>query len=217
MAAMAMALRVVVPPHPLLSHWLTVLRDAQTPQPLYGTALAELGRWLSYEALRDWLPQREVSVQTATASARGTVVDPAIPLLAISAVPGGLGLWQGGQAVLPAAQLGHVVVASDGLQWTNLPCPVPDTTGVLVYWGQLTEPEPLLLLLDHLAEQGVSGSRLRLITAVASAPALHAVGERHGALTLYTAAIDPDLDPHGQISPGIGSLDTRLIGYHCSH
>lgn len=214
---MAMALRVVVPPHPLLSHWLTVLRDAQTPQPLYGTALAELGRWLTYETLRDWLPQRQISVQTSTDSVQGQVVDPAVPLLAISALPGGLGLWQGGQAVVPAAQIGHVAVDRQGLQVVSLPSPISTKTGVLVFWGQLAEPEPLLLLLDLLADQGVSGSRLRLITAVAAAPALHAVGEKHGSLTIVTAAIDPDLTTDGQVVPGIGALDTRLIGYSCSH
>jgi len=213
MAAMAMALRVVVPPHPLLSHWLTVLRDGQTPQPLYGTALSELGRWLSYEALRDWLPQCELTVQSTAGCTQGKVVDPAIPLLAISAVPGGLGLWQGAQAVVPAAQIGHVAAGIDGLQWINLPLPVPANTGVLLFWGQLADPEPLLLLLDHLAEQGVVGARLRLITAVAAAPALHAVGERHGELTIYTAAIDPDLGPGGEIVPGIGPLEARLIGF----
>ena len=53
---MAMSLRVVVPPHPLIGHWLTMLRHRETPAALYATALQELGRWLTYEALRDWLP-----------------------------------------------------------------------------------------------------------------------------------------------------------------
>ncbi|MGA0279595.1 MAG: uracil phosphoribosyltransferase, partial [Vulcanococcus sp.] len=51
---MSKTLRVVVPPHPLIGHWLTVLRDRETPQPLFATAMAELGRWLTYEAMRDW-------------------------------------------------------------------------------------------------------------------------------------------------------------------
>ena len=44
---MSMSLRVVVPPHPLIAHWLTVLRDQQTPSPLFATAMAELGHWLT--------------------------------------------------------------------------------------------------------------------------------------------------------------------------
>ena len=47
---MAMSLRVVVPPHPLIGHWLTMLRHRETPAALYATALQELGRWLTYEA-----------------------------------------------------------------------------------------------------------------------------------------------------------------------
>ena len=50
---MAMSLRVVVPPHPLIGHWLTMLRHRETPPALYATTLHELGRWLTSEALRD--------------------------------------------------------------------------------------------------------------------------------------------------------------------
>ena len=62
---MAKTLRVVVPPHPLIAHWLTMLRHVGTPPSLYRTALEELGRWLTYEALRDWLPHRREEVHTA--------------------------------------------------------------------------------------------------------------------------------------------------------
>ncbi|MBM5800666.1 MAG: uracil phosphoribosyltransferase [Cyanobacteria bacterium K_DeepCast_35m_m2_023] len=210
---MAMALRVVVPPHPLISHWLTVLRDPQTPAPLFGSAMAELGRWLTYEALRDWLPQRDVSLETPHGSIQAQVVDPAVPLLAITALPTAIGLWQGAQAVLPAAQLGHVVVADGSLQLQSLPDPIASRCGVLLFWSELAEPEPLLLLLDRLAERGVSGQRLRLITTLVAAPALHELGQRHEALTLYTAGIDQDLDELGRIRPGLGSLASRLLGF----
>jgi uracil phosphoribosyltransferase len=213
MAAMAMALRVVVPPHPLLSHWLTVLRDVQTPQPLYATAMGELGRWLTYEAMRDWLPRRRVEVNSEASPTSGEVVDASIPLLAVIALRAGLGLWQGGQTVLPAAQVGHLRVTDGGFSLFALPEPLPQDCGVVLFWGELADPEPLLQVLDSLAAAGVQGARLRLITAIASAPALQAIGERHGELTLHCAAIDPDLDQAGVIRPGIGSVDTRLFGF----
>jgi len=210
---MAMALRVVVPPHPLLNHWLLLLRDQQTPTPLYGTAMAELGRWLSYEALRDWIPTRELSVTTAMGVAQGQIVDASVPLLAVVAVPESLGLWQGGQQVLPSAQLGTLSCSDGTLQSVSLPTTIPERCGVLLYWSALAAPEPLIAVLDHLAALGVSGPRLRMITAVAAAPALHTIGEAHGALTIYTAAIDSELDEEGRIGPGIGSVGDRLLGF----
>jgi uracil phosphoribosyltransferase len=213
MAAMAMALRVVVPPHPLIGHWLSVLRDQQTPPPLYATAMGELGRWLTYEALRDWLPHRPVALQTPLASCEGQVVDASVPLLALVCLRAGLGLWQGAQAVVPAAMVGHLRLAGERLIGLDLPDAVSASCGVLLFWPELAEPEPLLAVLDHLASLGVGGARLRLITAVAARPALHPVGERHGDLSLYCGAIDPDLDGQGRIVPGLGPIAERLFGF----
>ena len=102
---MSMSLRVIVPPHPLINHWLTMLRNPLTPKVLYATGLEELGRWLTYEALRDWLPNREEDITTPNGLVKGTVIESRVPILAVPNLPGGLEMWQGGRDVLPNASL----------------------------------------------------------------------------------------------------------------
>jgi uracil phosphoribosyltransferase len=209
MSTMVMALRVVVPPHPLIGHWLGVLRDRHTPAALYATATTELGRWLTYEALRDWLPHRRVAVDTALASVQADLVDATVPLVALPLLTAGLGLWHGAQSVLPSARVVHLWEQQGDIG--GLDAPIDPRAGVLLFCAELSDGERLIRVLDHLAEQGVAGDRLRVVTALASAPGLQALGERHGALTLYTAAIDPDLNPLGQTVPGIGVVGERLF------
>ena len=207
---MVMALRVVVPPHPLIGHWLGVLRDRHTPGSLYATATAELGRWLTYEAVRDWLPHRRIQLESPLAAAEADVVDPAVPLLALPLLTAGLGLWQGGQTVLPSAQVLHL---QERLGVITPPAgPIPPRCGVLLFVAELGDGESLLQLLDDLSALGVTGDRLRVITSLASGPGLKAVGERHGSLTIYAAGIDPDLNEAGAIVPGIGDVRQRLFG-----
>jgi uracil phosphoribosyltransferase len=215
---MSMSLRVVVPPHPLIGHWLTLLRDGATPSPLFATAMAELGRWLTYESLRDWLPHRRVTVETPLGRSEGQVVDPEIPLLVIPVLREGLGLWQGGQSVLPSAQLAHVGLEPCGPEhkphWflDDLPATIDTRSGVLVFLPCLASGSILLALLDRLQGLGVEGQRLRVITPLAANPGLQVVGERHGQLTIYCAGIDPEVDDHNRIVPGIGEVSERLYG-----
>ncbi|HAC64048.1 MAG TPA: uracil phosphoribosyltransferase, partial [Cyanothece sp. UBA12306] len=61
---MTFQLRVYVPDHPLIKHWLGVARDVNTPSVLFKTAMAELGRWLTYEGTRYWLPTLETTLET---------------------------------------------------------------------------------------------------------------------------------------------------------
>lgn len=213
---MAMSLRVVVPPHPLIAHWLTLARDASTPSPLFATAMTELGRWLTYEAVRDWLPQRSVRVTTPLAEAEGMVIDATVPLLVVPVLRGGLGLWQGGQTVLPAARVAHVGLdtASETTHWylDDLPSHLEDRLGVLIFLPVLASGRTLIALLERLAQLGVSGERLRVVTALTSAPGLRAVGESIHDLTIYCGCIDAELDDQGHVSPGFGDTAQRLYG-----
>ena len=214
---MALSLRVVVPPHPLIAHWLTLLRDRSTPSPLFATAMGELGKWLTYEALRDWIPHSSIQVATPLGTAEGTVIDPAIPLLAVPVLRGGLGLWQGAQGVVPAARVCHVGIdapPSQSPHWylDDLPGVIEQRVGVLVWLPQIASGRTLLTLLERLRKAGVEGARLRVITALASSPGLKVVGEATDALTIYCACIDPELNDQGQILPGFGDPVQRLYG-----
>ena len=195
-----MSLRVVVPPHPLIGHWLTMLRHRDTPPALYATAMQELGRWLTYEALRDWLPHRKERVPTPLSETEGTVVETGVPLLAIPTLPVGLELWQGARSVLPEASL----------CLNGVPSSIEANAGVILFVDQIGDGDAILTHLRQLQELGVDGRRLRLITALCSSPGLKRLGEEISDLTLHTACIDEGVDGEGQIDPGIGDPVRRL-------
>uniref|UniRef100_M4E387 Uncharacterized protein n=1 Tax=Brassica campestris TaxID=3711 RepID=M4E387_BRACM len=56
--------KVLAPPHPLVKHWIFVMRNDQPPTAISlnsfeivsGNAIAEIGRLLMFEASREWLP-----------------------------------------------------------------------------------------------------------------------------------------------------------------
>ena len=197
---MAMTLRVVVPPHPLIGHWLTMLRHRDTPPALYATGLQELGRWLTYEALRDWLPHRKERVPTTASETEGTVVEASVPLLAVPSLPCGLELWQGARSVLPDA----------ALCLNGIPEEIEANAGVILFVDQVTDGKAVLRQLQQLKEQGIDGRRVRLITALCASPGLKLLGEEIPDLTLHTACIDETLNEDGQVEPGIGDPLRRL-------
>ena len=215
---MSKALRVVVPPHPLIGHWLTLLRDRDTPPALFSTAMAELGRWLTYEAIRDWIPYQRVSVTTPLASTEGTVVDGSVPMLAVPVLRAGLGLWEGARPVLPSAAVAHMGFHRDersgaaSCYFDGPPDTIPANAGVLVFDPMVATAGTLIQVLERLEAKGVSGPRVRVISTLAASPGLKRLGERYGDLTIYTGCIDAELDDQHRILPGLGDAGDRLYG-----
>ncbi len=197
---MAMTLRIIVPPHPLIAHWLTMLRNASTPAPLYSTALEELGRWLTYEALRDWLPHRNEAVTTPETKTEGKVIDFSVPLLALPLMPEGFSLWQGARMVLPNSHL-----CLEGV-----PNVIEKNAGIVIFVDQIATGQKLLLELELLKKQAVEPQRIRVVTALTAAPGLKNLAECFPELNIYTASIDPDVSEEGMIVPGIGNPLIRL-------
>jgi len=211
--ASSMSLRVIVPPHPLVAHWLTVLRDKNTPPPLFASAMKELGRWLSYEAIRDWLPQQAVQVETPHSSCDGFVIDPTAALLVVPLLTTGLGLWAGGQEVLPNARVAHLGFSDQGTTYLNcLPNQIGERVGVVVFDAVLASGSNLIKVLSALDEKSVRGEQVRAICAVAAAPGLRQVAEQFPNLSIYTACIDAELDDNNCVVPGLGNANHRLYG-----
>ena len=215
---MALQLRVFVPPHPLVKHWLGVARDANTPSSLFRTAMTELGRWLTYEAVREWLPTFDTTITTPLAPCPATFVNPEVPMVIIPILRAGLALMEGAQSVLPLASVYHVgfVRNEETLEATcylnKLPTTLDAETRVLISEPMLATGGTMLAAMADLLQRGIQPDNVRVVAIVASPIALQKLAEAYPALTIYAAMIDEGLDDKGYIVPGLGDAGDRTFG-----
>ena len=195
-----MSLRVIVPPHPLISHWLTILRNPTTPEILYATGLEQLGTWLTYEALRDWIPNRKEQIDTSTGKTECTIIDPDIPILAIPYLPAGLELFRGARNLIP----------NSSLCIGGLPNEIDQNAGIIFYIDQITTGKMLLKDLKRLKDKKIDSRRIRVIAALTANPGLKEIGKNIQDLNIYCACIDPELISDSELSPGIGDPSLRI-------
>ncbi|MEQ8757616.1 MAG: uracil phosphoribosyltransferase [Coleofasciculus sp. G1-WW12-02] len=215
---MALQLRVYVPPHPLIKHWLGVARDAATPSPLFKSAMTELGRWLTYEAIRDWLPTEDLMVQTPLAPCPATMVNPETPLVVVPILRAGLALLEGAQTLLPLASIYHLGMVRDeetleaNCYLNKLPQQFAPGTRILITEPMLATGGTMMSAIAELTKRGADPGFIRIISVVAAPPALQKLGGDYPSLTIYTATIDEELSQQGFIVPGLGDAGDRAFG-----
>ncbi len=218
---MTLQLRVYVPPHPLIKHWLGVARDVSTPSPLFKSAMVELGRWLTYEAIRDWLPTEDIMVQTPVAPCPATMVNPEVPLVVVPILRAGLALLEGAQTLLPLASIYHLGLVRNeetleaSCYLNKLPSELDPQTRVLITEPMLATGGSIMMAMAELTKRGVDPALTRIISVVAAPPALQKLSASYSSLTIYTAIIDEGLNSQGYIVPGLGDAGDRSFGtYH---
>jgi len=215
---MTLQLRVYVPPHPLIKHWLAVARDAATPSVLFRSAVTELGRWLTYEAARDWLPTQETMVQSPLDSCPATVIDPQMPVAVVPILRAGLGLLEGAQTLLPLASIYHLGLVRDeetlqpSCYLNKLPEKFDPQTRVLITDPMLATGGSIMTAMAELTQRGIDPALTRIVCVVAAPPALQKLSAAYPGLIIYTAAIDEKLNSKGYIVPGLGDAGDRIFG-----
>jgi len=213
-----MQLRVYVPPHPLIRHWLAVSRDEATPVVLFRTAMVELGRWLTYEAIRDWLPTIETTVQTPLTDCPATLINPEVPLAIIPILRAGLALLEGIQASLPLASIYHLGIVRDEetlashCYLNKLPERFEPQTRILISEPMLATGGTIMTTMAELTKRGADPALTRIISVIAAPPALQQLSINYPALSVYTATIDEGLNERGFIVPGLGDAGDRTFG-----
>lgn len=215
---MTLQLRVYVPPHPLIKHWLGVARDVATPSPLFKSAMVELGRWLTYEAIRDWLPTEDIMVQTPLAPCSATMVNTQTPLVVVPILRAGLALLEGAQTLLPLASVYHLGLVRNeetleaSCYLNKLPKQFDPETRVLITDPMLATGGSILMAMDELTNRGVNPALTRIICVVAAPPGLQRLGAAYPSLTIYSAMLDEGLNSKGYIVPGLGDAGDRAYG-----
>ena len=215
---MTLQLRVYVPPHPLIKHWLAVARDVATPPVLFRSAITELGRWLTYEAAREWLPTIETMVQSPLDSCPATLIDPEVPVAVVPILRAGLGLLEGAQSLLPLASIYHLglVRNEETLEPTcylnKLPEKFDPQTRVLITDPMLATGGSMMLAMAELTQRGIDPAMTRIVCVVAAPPALQKLSAAYAGLNVYTATIDEIVNNQGYIVPGLGDAGDRIYG-----
>jgi uracil phosphoribosyltransferase len=215
---MASQLRVYVPEHPLIKHWLGVARDENTPPVLFKTAMGELGRWLTYEAARYWLPTVDTEVKTPLAIAKASLIDPQTPCVIVPILRAGLALMEGAQGLLPLAKIYHLGLVRNettlepSLYLNKLPERFAPGTHLLLLDPMLATGNTIMAALDLLMARGIDANLIRLVSVVAAPSALQKLSNSHPYLTIYTAMIDEQLNDQGYIVPGLGDAGDRCFG-----
>jgi len=215
---MTLQLRIYVPPHPLIKHWLAVARDAATPSVLFRTAMTELGRWLTYEAAREWLPTQETTVNSPLASCPATFINPEMPIAVVPILRAGLGLLEGAQTLLPLASIYHLGLVRDeqtlqpSCYLNTLPEKFDPQTRVLITDPMLATGGSIMRAMAELTHRGVDPILTRIVCVVAAPPALQQLSAAYPGLIIYTATIDETVNNQGYIVPGLGDAGDRIFG-----
>jgi uracil phosphoribosyltransferase len=215
---MAPQLKIYVPPHPLIKHWLGVARDKNTPSTLFKTAMVELGRWLTYEAMREWLPTFNTEVETPLAVTSTTLINPQVPIATIPILRAGLTLWEGAQTLLPLASTYHLGLVRNeqtlksSCYLNKLPSQFTPDTHILILEPMLATGSSIMLAMTEIVQRGGNPALTRIISVVAAPPALQKLGAEYPELNIYSAMIDEQVDDSGFIVPGLGDVGDRSFG-----
>jgi len=66
--------------------------------------------------------------------------------------------------------------------------------------------------MSEITKRGADPELIRIISVVASPPALQSLSQEYPTLQIYTATIDPGINERGYIVPGLGDAGDRAFG-----
>ncbi|MCI8869324.1 MAG: uracil phosphoribosyltransferase [Lawsonibacter sp.] len=199
--------------HPLLQHKLGILRDKNTGVKEFREIVSEVAALECYEATRD-LPLEDVEIETPIA--KGTFKCLAGKKLAIVPIlRAGLGMVDGILNLVPSAKVGHIGLYRD--PETHQPveyyCKMPDDIDqrdVIVLDPMLATGGSAVAAIQFMKNYGCQ--HIKLMNILAAPQGIEAVRKAHPDVDIYVAAVDPELNGHAYIVPGLGDAGDRIFG-----
>jgi uracil phosphoribosyltransferase len=198
--------------HPVVAAGLSILRARTTTPDLFRRHLQEISALLFVEAAREW-ETRAIQVETPLAPCAGAVL--AKPIVLVPILRAGLGMLDGIQRIVPDAAIGHIGLYRDAE--TLRPVSYYEKVPVNVTAAEVLLLDPMLATGNTACEAAsilkAQGARSVQFLCVVACPAgIEQFQRDHSDVPIVTAAIDPELDDHGYIVPGLGDAGDRYFG-----
>src|SRR3984957_2319879 len=208
-------MRTLLADHPLVTHKLTLLRDASTDTATFRILTDELVTLLAYEATRE-IRVSEVSVTTPVGIATGSRLSDPRPLI-VPVLRAGIGMLDGMTRLMPMASVGFVGMVRDeeslvaSTYANRLPARL-DGREVFVLDPMLATGGTLVTVISMLRERGAEA--VTAICLLAAPEGLARIEESFPGpdVRIVTGAVDEGLNEKGYIVPGLGDAGDRLFG-----
>ena len=199
--------------HPLVQHKLTLMRKKDASTNSFRTLLNELAMLMAYEVTRD-MPMQEVEIETPLETMKARVID-GKKLVLVSILRAGTGILDGMLTVVPGARVGHIGLYRD-----------PKTLQAVEYYFKMPKDmqERDVVVVDPMLATGNSAvaaiervkalkpKSIKFVCLLTCPEGIATLRKAHPDVTIYTAAVDRQLNDHGYILPGLGDAGDRIFG-----
>ena len=199
--------------HPLIKHKLSLMRDKTTGVKEFREATREIAMLMCYEATRN-LPTEEREVETPIATAKVKVLS-GKKLAIVPILRAGLGMVDTIIDLVPSAKVGHIGLFRD-----------PETHEPVKYYCKMPPDisERQVFVVDPMLATGGSAAdaitfikeygckSITLMNIIAAPEGIKKVQETHPDVDIFVAAVDPCLNDHAYIAPGLGDAGDRIFG-----
>ena len=202
---------VVPVEHPLVHYHVTKLRDKSTGSAEFRSSVRCLSGLMAYEATKD-LPVSQVKVQTPLAEADGVEVNGRVGLVPI--LRAGLSMVDPVLDLVPTAEVWHLGLYRDEetarpvRYYDKLPIKRPVDVA-LILDPMLATGGSVTAALQSLREWGVP--HVKVLSLIASSEGIGIVSSQFPEAQIYVCQVDPILDEHKYIVPGLGDAGDRIF------
>ncbi|MDA4120813.1 MAG: uracil phosphoribosyltransferase [Thaumarchaeota archaeon] len=208
--------KVTIVDHPMVMEQLTLARDRKTNQVAFRKAIYRLGRYMAYEFLRT-LETQEAEVRTPMGRAQGGKVKGNDKIVIILVLRAAIPFVEGMYKNFPMARTGVISAWRGGaprfpieVNYAKIPEIRKDDV-VIIADPMLATGHTLLEVARRVAKAG-RPRRLAFLSVIATREGIDYVAKEFPRAEFYTCAVDPGLDEHGYIVPGLGDAGDRAFG-----
>lgn len=208
--------KVTVVDHPSVQEQLTLARDEKTGQVAFRKAIYRLGRMMAYEFLRTQEKQ-PIKISTPLGPTVGHRVKGSDKVVIILVLRAAIPFVDGMYKNLPMARTG-VISAWRGkppdfpieIRYEKVPH-INDDDTVIIADPMLATGHTALEVARRIMKEA-KPKRLVLFSVISTRRGIEYVARKFPKAEFFTCAIDPTLNGHGYIVPGLGDAGDRSFG-----
>lgn len=199
--------------HPLVQHKLTLMRRKDASSNSFRRLLGELSQLMAYEVTRD-MPLSQVQIETPLETMTGQMID-GKKLVLVSILRAGNGFLDGMLNVVPGARVGHIGLYRDPatLQAVEYYFKMPagiDERDTIVVDPMLATGNSAVACMARLKQ--LKPRSIKFVCLLAAPEGIARLQQAHPDVSIFTAAVDRELNEHGYILPGLGDAGDRIFG-----